>query len=163
LYSVKDQFEDGDGLMSFTYQEIEGEAPVGEPGVEGPAGAVDVAIVSYANGAYLSRRAIRALASRGLKIRLIDLRWLMPLPIDAVAAAIGDARRVLIVDECRRTGSLSEELMTGLVERGLRQPMARLTAEDSFIPLGAAAYEVLPSEAGIVAKVLTLLETDHAG
>ncbi|MCZ6852809.1 MAG: thiamine pyrophosphate-dependent enzyme [Gammaproteobacteria bacterium] len=167
LYNVKDLIADGDGDMSFVYTEIEGEISFGELGVEDskPAGGrrkktgnPDIAIVSYANGAYLSRRAIKRLTDDdGLSVRLIDLRWLKPLDIEAILTAIGTAEHVLVVDECRRTGSLSEELITGFVENGCKVPFARLCAEDSFIPLGTAAYEVLPSEAGILTAARDLL------
>jgi hypothetical protein len=37
-------------------------------------------------------------------------------------------------------------------------PFARVTGEDSFIPLGAASYAVLPSEDGIKAAARGLVE-----
>jgi 2-oxoisovalerate dehydrogenase E1 component len=43
---------------------------------------------------------------------------------------------VLIVDECRRTGSQSEALMALFAERAPAVDCRRITAEDSFIPLG---------------------------
>ncbi len=71
--------------------------------------------------------------------------------------------RILVVDECRRTGSLSEELVTGLVERGVAGGrLARLTAEDSFIPLGPAATVTLPSVSAIVERALALLGRPEA-
>ena len=81
----------------------------------------------------------------------------MPLHADKIAAAIGDCRKVLIVDECRKRGSLSEELFTALHElQPNRYHISRLCAEDSFIPLGAAAYHVLPSKGAIVEAALML-------
>jgi 2-oxoisovalerate dehydrogenase E1 component len=63
---------------------------------------------------------------------------------------------VLVVDECRRAGSVSEALITLLAEKmpGLRH--ARVTAADSFIPLGDAAYTVLPDRDEILAALRTL-------
>jgi 2-oxoisovalerate dehydrogenase E1 component len=46
--------------------------------------------------------------------------------------------------------------MTLFAEHAPDQRRARLTAEDSFIPLGAAAELVLPDVAGIVREVLAL-------
>ena len=66
--------------------------------------------------------------------------------------------KVLIVDECRRRGSLSEELFTALHEaKPGHYQIQRLCAEDSFIPLGAAAYTVLPSKQQIVQRALNML------
>jgi len=155
LYSVKDLHDNGDAAMSFTYPPVDELTPFGKVGVEGKG--KDVAIISYANGAYLSRRAIKRLkAEHGIKTRLIDVRWLKPLPIDAIVKAVKGAKNILIVDECRTTGSMSEELITGLMECGVDVPMVRITAEDSFIPLGPAAYCVLPSETDIIDAALDL-------
>ena len=79
----------------------------------------------------------------------MDLRWLNPLSNDAIIDAAKPC-------ECRKTGSVSEELMALLVERGIKVPFARVCAEDSFIPLAAAANLVLPSVEGIHRAALDL-------
>ena len=93
----------------------------------------------------------------GLNLRVIDLRWLAPLSEAAIIEAVSPCEAVLVVDECRVTGSQSEELMTLLAERldGDR-PVARIAADDSFIPLGRAATVTLPSRDGIVDAALAL-------
>ena len=51
---------------------------------------------------------------------------------------------------------------TGLSEaRPGYYKLSRIAAEDSFIPLGAAAYAVLPSKQQIVDKVQQLLSGEH--
>ena len=115
----------------------------------------DLAIVTYGNGHYLSKQAARDLAAQGVDARVIDLRWLAPLPETALVEAIGD-RPVLIVDECRRTGGQAEGLMALMAERGFER-FARLTAEDSFIATGPAYAATLPSREGIVAAARELL------
>ena len=118
----------------------------------------ELAIISYANGYYLSRQAELELRQQQYRIRVIDLRTLVPLHIEHIVTALDGCRKVLIVDECRRRGSLSEELFTALHEAKPGQyQVQRLCAEDSFIPLGAAAYAVLPSKQQIVQQALGLL------
>jgi 2-oxoisovalerate dehydrogenase E1 component len=163
LYGIKDLLAEGDGAMSFRYDEIDGELAFGELGVEGDSGGVDLAIISYGNGAYLSRQALAQLRDSGGRYRLIDLRWLAPIDIPQLLDALEGAASCLIVDECRRSGSPSEGIMTGLLEQGWCRPLRRLTAEDSFIPLGPASYTVLPSVASILDAARDLLEpTDGA-
>ena len=70
-----------------------------------------------------------------------------------------NATSILIVDECRRSGSLSEALITALLEAGVTCPLKRLTAEDSFIPLASAANLVLPATEQIVDAVVELSAT----
>ena len=76
------------------------------------------------------------------------MRWLSPLPAEGLLAAVGDARRVLIVDETRRSGGVAEALMSLFTER-TRLPVERLTATDSFIATGPAYAATMPSEDGI--------------
>ena len=110
----------------------------------------ELAIITYGNGYFLSRQAMSELEAGGIDLRIIDLRWLHPLEPEAIAAAVADCRNILIVDECRRSGSLSEKLMTILTEAGRGDVTTRITAEDCFIPLGPAAELVLPSKASII-------------
>ncbi|MFC7649944.1 hypothetical protein ACFQX6_63615 [Streptosporangium lutulentum] len=54
--------------------------------------------------------------------------------------------KVLIADETRRTGGVSETVIAELLDRGFTGKIARVTSSDSFIPLGDAAKHVLLSE-----------------
>ncbi len=157
LYMTRDLHEEGDGLWTAAYS-APGEArPIrlGELGVHGDG--TDLAIVTYGNGYYLSRQAEKILGEQHkLKLRVIDLRWLAPLDEAALIAATHGCGRILIVDECRRTGSQSEALMAAFAERAPEVKCRRITAEDSFIPLGRAATLTLPSRDSIVAAALEL-------
>lgn len=84
------------------------------------------------------------------------MRWLAPLPAEALREAIEGRKHILIVDECRRTGSQSEALMTFFAEENTKVPTARVVAEDSFIATGPAYAVSLPSKDGIIAAALTL-------
>jgi 2-oxoisovalerate dehydrogenase E1 component len=153
LYPMRDGPEAGDGVWMDDYPAPDQSIGLNEVGVHGDG--ADVAIVTYGNGHYLSRQAQHDLAKMGVDVRVIDLRWIAPLPLDAMLEAIGD-RPVLIVDECRRTGGLAEGLMALFAEAGIAN-MARLTAEDSFIATGPAYGATLPSRQGIVAAVQSLV------
>ncbi|MEM6306217.1 MAG: thiamine pyrophosphate-dependent enzyme [Pseudomonadota bacterium] len=153
LYPMRDLLEPGDGAWMRHYPSPESRTPLGTVGVHGEG--ADLAIVTYGNGHYLSRQAQADLAGEGVKARVIDLRWLAPLPEEALIEAIG-ARPVLIVDECRRTGGQAEALMALMTERGIARA-ARLTAEDSFIATGPAYGATLPSRTGIVSAARALL------
>ncbi len=63
-------------------------------------------------------------------------------------AALEGAEKVLIVDECRVTGSQSEALMAFLQEN-TNLPHARIAAHDSFIATGPAYAATMPSRASI--------------
>lgn len=114
-------------------------------------------IITYGNGYYLSMQAQARLLEKGIHIRVIDLRWLAPLDEQGILNAVKNTLNVLIVDECRQTASISEAIVTLLHEQSVDHKLSRICAQDSFIPLGKAAYEVLPSCQQIVDKVLAEL------
>jgi 2-oxoisovalerate dehydrogenase E1 component len=66
---------------------------------------------------------------------------------------------VLVVDETRRSGGVSEGVIAALADGGYRGQLARVAAADSFIPLGNAASLVLVSEPEIEAAARRLLAT----
>lgn len=154
LYPMRDLHDAGDGAWMTRYPDPDEQIALGQIGVHGDG--TDVAIVTYGNGHYLSRQAQAVLAGVGIGARVIDLRWLAPLPEEALMTAVQACGHVLVVDECRRTGGQAEALMTLFAERGLGHTV-RLTAEDSFIATGPAYAATLPSRDGIVAAVRALL------
>ncbi|WP_194756427.1 dehydrogenase E1 component subunit alpha/beta [Aliidiomarina indica] len=158
LYNQRDLLEVGDGKWSFHYPDPKERIAFGQVSVVEEGESAKVCIVSYGNGYYLSRQAAHDLAASGIAVRVIDLNWLHPLPMESLLAAIGESEHVLIVDECRETGSVSEELWTRLQESNCPALLGRICADDSFIPLAKAAYHVLPGRAGIVSAVRQLIQ-----
>ena len=165
LYMAKDLHGDGDGLWMSEYvppstdaksalsSELNQKISVYGEGKT-------LCILSYGNGYYLSRKAEKILAAQGVTCRVIDLRWLAPLDEEGIIEQAKFCENVLIVDECRQTGSISEALFTLLAESETTRNkvrISRITAHDSFIPLGSAANHVLPSTEQIVAEALLLV------
>ncbi len=154
LYPMRDLNAAQDGGWMTTYPSPDRRIALGEVGVHGDGS--DLAIVTYGNGHYLSRQALPELQAAGVNARIVDLRWLAPLPAEALLNATKDCKHVLIVDECRRTGSQSEGLMTLFREESAQTRVARVVAEDCLIATGPAYAAPLPSKDGIVAAALTL-------
>jgi 2-oxoisovalerate dehydrogenase E1 component len=155
LYMTRDLLGEGDGGWTSIYEAPgASEIRLGEVGVH--AEGTDLAIVTYGNGVYLSLQAQKLLAEQGVAARVIDLRWIAPLAEDALLAATSPCARVLVVDECRITGSQSEALLALFTERAPGQPVQRIAATDSFISLGRTATYTLPSRDMIVAKALEM-------
>jgi len=159
LYPMRDLHEDGDQGWMRRYPGPDQTTPLGSVGVHGQG--VDLAIVTYGNGRYLSTQAQAQLAKTGIDARIIDLRWLAPLAQTAVLDATRDCAQVLIVDECRRTGSQSEALMALFSEAG-RAGVTRVTAEDSFIATGPAYGVTLPSMEQIVDAATRIVRRSKA-
>jgi len=153
LYPMRDLHESGDGGWMMRYPERSQRIAFGEVGVHGSG--EDLAIVTFGNGAYLARQAQKKLADEKIGARVVDIRWLSPLPEENILKAVAGCRSVLVVDETRRSGGLAEALMALLTERS-NAPHARLTAEDSFIATGPAYAATMPSADDIVAAAKKL-------
>jgi 2-oxoisovalerate dehydrogenase E1 component len=158
LYHEKDLHADGDGGWLFPYPPPPDHLLPGEVGVYEPDGGArpDLLIVSYANGLRLSLQAQRRLrVEHGLAARVVDLRWLNPLPLEAVRGHASEIGGVLVVDECRRTGGgVAEALVADLAEAGIGHRLGSVRAVDSFVPLGTATAAVLVGIDQVLAAAL---------
>jgi 2-oxoisovalerate dehydrogenase E1 component len=114
-------------------------------------------IITFGNGVRMSLRAAARLAEEGIGTRVVDLRWLAPLPVADIIREASATGRVLVVDETRRSGGVGEGIIAALVDAGFVGSARRVASIDSFIPLGGAARQVLVSEDAITQGARTLL------
>ncbi|MEL6347898.1 MAG: thiamine pyrophosphate-dependent enzyme [Myxococcota bacterium] len=158
LYMTKDLDEPRDGRWSFDYPAPDFAVPIGQAKTwaEHPEDALT--LFSYGNGLWMSLRVANRLKREGISVRVVDLRWLNPLPIADMVEAAKATGKALIIDECRETGGVAEGVMAALAERCPRVLLARVAAVDTYIPLGAAANLVLVQEHDIEAGIRRLLE-----
>lgn len=162
LYHTRD-LAPGDGAWTAPYAPPETWGhDRAEPGVGATHGeGGDVLVVTFGNGVPMSLRAVAAAEERAARhgrsaprTTVYDLRWLAPLPVDDLLQRARGFDRVLVVDETRRSGGVSEGVVTALVDGGYRGAISRVTSKDSIIPLGPAASTVLLSEEDIIDALL---------
>jgi 2-oxoisovalerate dehydrogenase E1 component len=153
LYHTRDLYDDGDDRW---LAPAGGDAPIGAARTYGDGG--DLTIVTWGNGLRLSLRTVGRLRGRGIEPRVVDLRWLAPLPVEDILREAAATGRVLVVDETRRTGGVSEGVVTALVDAQFDGAVSRVASKDSFIPLGDAASLVLLSEDEIERAAVALVE-----
>ncbi len=156
LYPMRDLHAEKDGGWLRPYPEPSQTIPLGQVGIQGTG--TDLAIVTFGNGTYLSHQALPRIAAAGVDTRIVDTRWLSPLPKAALTQAVAGCRHILIVDETRHSGGVAEALMAHFHEAAPGVPLARLTAEDSFIATGPAYAATMPSSAQIVAAAKGLVK-----
>ena len=160
LYHTRDLYQPGDGAWLAPYASpqrwAQEHVPIGCARNYG--GGTDLTLVTFGNGVPMSLRVARRLATAGAGVRVLDLRWLTPLPAEQLHAAAELTGRVLVVDETRQSGGVSEGVIAALADAGYRGLVARVTSADSYIPLGDAAAHVLLSEADIELAARQLLQ-----
>lgn len=152
LYMTKDLHEPGDGQWLFPYPPQDEAMTLGEGRVYGE-GADDLVIFTYGNGVPMSLRAARTIErTHGWQVRVVDLRWLVPLNAAFIADQAKTAKRILVVDEGRQAAGVGEGVITAIAEAGYRaRPFQRVVGADTYTPLAGAAFLVLPSDEDIVA------------
>ena len=162
LYHERDLHEPGDNGWLTDYPVPDGGADSallpGDVGVYEP-DATDVLLVSYANGVPLSLRAMKTLREEhGIRARLVDLRWLNPLPFEAIQEHAAACGTVVVVDECRRTGGgVADAIVADLAERGHAGRLTSVRAADTYVPLGPSTAAVLVGEDDVVTRVREVL------
>ncbi len=161
LYHTRDLYADGDGGWLSPYappgQWSNAHVPIGRARVYEYGSGEDLTIITFGNGVPMSLRSAAKLAEDGVGSRVLDLRWLSPLPVADIIREASATGRVLVVDETRRSGGVGEGVLAALVDAGYVGVARRVAAVDSFIPLGPAAAQVLVSQDQIVQGARSLL------
>jgi pyruvate/2-oxoglutarate/acetoin dehydrogenase E1 component len=121
----------------------------------------DVTVVTYGGSLFKSLEAAAALVQDGIEAEVIDLRTLRPLDMTTVVASVAKTRRVVIVDEGWKSGSISAEIGMRLVEQAffeLDGPIRRVCSAELPIPYAAHLEQAaLPQPATIAAAARSLV------
>ncbi len=119
-------------------------------------------IVTYGLMVHRSLDAAAELARDGIRVEIIDLRTLLPLDEEAVAASLRKTGKLLIVHEDTRTGGIAGEIAIRMNERAfewLDGPILRVTAIDSPVPFSGELEDYfLPSVQDVVTAARYLVE-----
>ena len=117
----------------------------------------DVTLLTHGASLYRCYEAAELLANEQLSAEVVDLRTLRPLDDATILESVRRTHRAVIVDEGWRSGGISAEVATRIVEQGfydLDAPVARVCTEEVPIPYPRHLEEsALPSAARIVAAV----------
>ncbi len=143
LYHERDLYEEGDRAWLGPYLP-DRDVPIGSAQVHGDG--TDLTMITFGNGVRMSLRAAYRLSAERLRARVVDLRWLAPLPLRQLLREADATGRVLVVDETRHSGGVGEGIVTALLENGFTGRVTRVSSRDTFIPLGDAAERVLLGE-----------------
>ncbi|MFY1651372.1 transketolase C-terminal domain-containing protein [Solwaraspora sp. WMMB762] len=161
LYDTRDLHSPDDGLWLAPYTPP-GEwgarhIPVGRARSYSVGSGEDLTVITFGNGVRMSLRVAARLAAEGAGCRVVDLRWLAPLPVADIIREATATGRVLVVDETRRSGGVGEGVLAALVEAGYVGAAARIAALDTYVPLGPVANQVLVGEDAITQGARALL------
>lgn len=147
LYNAEDELSPGVQAVDIT------QARVRRPGR-------DLSLVTYGNSLPKCLAAAELLAREGVEAEVVDLRVLRPLDMTTVIDSVTRTRRVVIVDEGWKSGSISAEIAARLAEDALYEldaPIRRVCSREVPVPYAAQMEEAaLPRVDDIVAAARAL-------
>ena len=121
----------------------------------------DVTLVTYGGSLPKTLAAAEALEADGVDAEVVDLRTLRPLDEDTILGSVRKTRRVVVVDEGWRSGSLAGEIVARIAEAAfydLDAAPARVCSAEVPIPYAKHLEDAaLPQPAQIVAAARKLL------
>ena len=97
----------------------------------------DVTLVTYGGTLFKTLAAAERLAADGIDAEVIDLRTLRPLDMDTVLGSVRKTRRIVVVDEGWRSGSLAAEILARIAESAfydLDAPVGRVCSVEVPMP-----------------------------
>src|SRR5512147_2259441 len=103
-----------------------------------------VSVITYAAMVHTALEAAETLAKEGIELEVIDLRTLLPLDREAIAATVKKTNRVILLHEDARTGGIAGEVSAIINEEAfdwLDAPIVRVTAKDTPVPFSPPLEE----------------------
>ena len=109
----------------------------------------DIAILAFGNMVSPALEAACALEGEGLSVRVVDMRWVKPLDIEAIRWA-AETRLVVTVEDGVVEGGVGEEVLAELARQDAKAPVLTLGIPDRYIMQGAPDF--LMHELGLDAE-----------
>ncbi|MFN5513694.1 MAG: alpha-ketoacid dehydrogenase subunit beta, partial [Cyanobacteriota bacterium] len=124
LYNLKENLPEGEYIVPLDRAEIV------RPGK-------DVTILTYSRMRHHCLQALKQLEKDGYDPEIIDLISLKPFDLETIGASIRKTHRVIIVEECMKTGGIAAELIALINDHyfdELDAPPVRLSSQDIPTP-----------------------------
>ena len=123
----------------------------------------DVTILTYSRMRHHCLQAVKTMEKQGFDPEIIDLISLKPLDMETISESVRKTHRVIIVEECMKTGGIAAELTAQINEQlfdELDAPVLRLSSQDIPTPYNGTLENltiVQPQKiAEAVEKMMTL-------
>lgn len=128
LYNLSEDIPEGDYICALDQAEVV------------KAGS-DVTILTYSRMRHHCLKAVEQLENSGVSVELIDLISLKPFDMETISASIRKTHKVIVVEECMKTGGIGAELLALITENCFDELDARpirLSSQDIPTPYNGA-------------------------
>jgi pyruvate dehydrogenase E1 component beta subunit len=128
LYNLSEDIPEGDYICALDQAEIVREGK-------------DLTILTYSRMRHHCLKAVQQLEAEGVDVELIDLVSLKPFDMATIAGSIRKTHKVIVVEECMKTGGIGAELLALITEQcfdDLDARPLRLSSQDIPTPYNGA-------------------------
>lgn len=121
----------------------------------------DVTLVAHSRMVNLCKQAVAELATRGIKVELIDLRTIKPLDITTVADSVRKTHGCVLVEEGHRFAGICAEVGFEIIEHCfdfLDAPLKRICQKETPMPYSKELEkQTMPTKEKIIAAILEVI------
>lgn len=117
----------------------------------------DVTILTYSRMRHHCTQAAKMLEKKGFDPEVIDLISLKPFDMETISASVKKTHRVIIVEECMKTGGIGAELVALISEQlfdELDAPVLRLSSQDIPTPYNGALERLTIIQPGQIVEAV---------
>lgn len=149
---------------------LQGEVPDGEYTIPFGKAAVrregtDVTLIGWSRQVLNELEAAEILAAEGISAEVVDIRSLVPLDFDTIAASVQKTGRALVAQECVNRGGYGGEISAQIAENlfdVLKAPVVRIGAKNIVPPFAHTLEDAFfPNTSDIVAAVRSMMKRER--
>jgi pyruvate dehydrogenase E1 component beta subunit len=124
LYNLSEELPEGDYTCALDQADVVKEGK-------------DITLLTYSRMRHHCLKAVEELEKKGIDVELIDLISLKPFDMETISKSIRKTNKVIIVEECMKTGGIGAELIALITEEcfdDLDARPIRLSSQDIPTP-----------------------------
>ncbi|MEL6500408.1 MAG: alpha-ketoacid dehydrogenase subunit beta [Cyanobacteria bacterium J06629_2] len=151
LYNLKDDLPDDEYVLPLDKAEMVKEGK-------------DITILTYSRMRHHCTQAVKEIEKQGYDPEIIDLISLKPFDMETISESIRKTHKVIIVEECMKTGGIGAELVALISEQlfdELDAPVLRLSSQDIPTPYNGKLENLTIVQPAQIAEAVQKMMTDR--
>jgi len=151
LYNLKDDLPDDEYVCALDKAEMVREGK-------------DVTILTYSRMRHHCTQAVKEIEKQGYDPEIIDLISLKPFDMETISKSVKKTHKVIIVEECMKTGGIGAELVALISEQlfdELDAPVLRLSSQDIPTPYNGKLENLTIVQPAQIAEAVDKMMSDR--
>jgi pyruvate dehydrogenase E1 component beta subunit len=151
LYNLKDDLPDDEYVLPLDQAEMVKEGK-------------DITILTYSRMRHHCTQAVKEIEKQGYDPEIIDLISLKPFDMETISKSVRKTHKVIVVEECMKTGGIGAELVALISEQlfdELDAPVLRLSSQDIPTPYNGKLENLTIVQPAQIAEAVQKMMNDQ--